>query len=63
MKRFLPFAALVLSLAAGQAGAQAFRVDVPINIEPATSTGKLSPLAFAAITPVRSTGERVAEEP
>ena len=37
MKRFFPFAALVLAVAAGQAGAQPLQVDVPANIEPVQS--------------------------
>jgi hypothetical protein len=37
MKRFLPYVALALSLAAAQAGAQSLQIDVPANIEPAAS--------------------------
>jgi hypothetical protein len=37
MKQFLHFAALALALAAGQAGAQPFQVQVPANVEPADS--------------------------
>jgi hypothetical protein len=37
MKRFLPFAAFVLAIAAGHSGAQPIQVDVPSSIEPAQS--------------------------
>jgi hypothetical protein len=37
MKRFFPFAALVLAVAASQAGAQPLQVDVPANVQPVQS--------------------------